>query len=401
MLKKLRKRFILINMIIVTAMLLIIFGLIFHFTRTDLDNKSNQMLQSLSQNIRDPGNADPDVQLPYFTLQINSWGEVVASGNTHYDISDTQFVEELIQQVYATGKTTGTIEKYDLKYTVTRSLTAQRITFVDVSSNKAALTSLLQTSFFTGLIALAAFAFISILLARWAVKPIDQAWQQQQQFVSDASHELKTPLTVIISNAELLQNTDYDEEEHQHFTQNILSSSRQMRCLAEGLLDLARADNGQIRTNFEEISLSKIVSDSILPFEPVFFENGMILENTVEPDILLQGSSQHLRQLTDILLDNARKYSSHGVVELQLRRTGKNQCLLTVSNPGTPIPRDELKKIFQRFYRSDTARTNTGSFGLGLSIAQRIVQEHGGEIWAESNETGNCFNVLLPCSATS
>ena len=397
MLKTLRKRFIFINMVIVTAMLLIIFGLIFHFTKADLNSKSDQMLQHLSQNSWDSGTIDPDMKLPYFTLQINTWGEVFASGNTHYDISDTQFVEELIQLVYENGKVTGTIEKYNLKYTVTRSLTSQRICFVDVSSNKTALASLLQTSFLTGLIALAAFAFISIMLAHWAVKPVERTWQQQQQFVSDASHELKTPLTVIISNAELLQSADYDAEEYQQFTQNILSSSRQMRHLAEGLLDLARADNGQIRTDFETVCLSKLVSDSILPFEPVFFENGMVLENAVEPDIMLHGSSQHLRQLTDILLDNAQKYSSPGVVELQLRRTGKNQCLLTVSNPGTPIPKNELGKIFRRFYRADTARTNTGSFGLGLSIAQRIVQEHGGDIWAESNETGNRFNVLLPC----
>lgn len=401
MLKKLRLRFISINMIIVTAMLLIIFGLIFGFTKNDLDSKSDYMLQELSESARDFGGGRENVQLPYFILQINTWGEVIASGNTHYDLTDVDFVQELIQQVYEIGSTVGYLEQRELKYAVVSGLGVQRLCFLDVSSQKSAIGSLLQTSLLTGLIALAAFAFISILLARWAVKPVDQAWQQQKQFVSDASHELKTPLTVIISNSELLQAPDCDAESRYRFANNILSASGQMRKLIEGMLELARADNGQIQTSFDKVDLSKIVSDGTLPFEPVFFENAMMLESDIEPDIFLNGSAQHLRQLIDILLDNARKYSAPGIISVQLKRHHKNQCLLTVSNPGQPIPREELKKIFQRFYRSDRARTASGSFGLGLSIAQRITQEHHGHIWADSNPTGNRFSVLLPCDSVS
>lgn len=397
MLKKLRLRFIGINMAIVTGMLLIIFGLVFHFTQTDLEGKSDRMLQSLTQSAKNFSSVDRDIQLPYFVLQVNTWGEVIASGNTNYDISDKEFVQELIQYVYTANKTTGSIEKYDLKYSVVSGLGVQRLCFLDVSSQKIALTSLLNTSIMIGLIALAAFAFISILLARWAVKPVDQAWQQQKQFVSDASHELKTPLTVIMSNAEMLQSEDNEPESCQKLTENILSSTQQMRYLVEGMLELARADNGHIRTNFETVDLSKTVSDSVLPFEPVFFENNMRLETNIEPGIQVNGSAQHLRQLTNILLDNAKKYSDPGIVELSLFHHGRNQCLLTVSNPGKPIDKSELKRIFERFYRADSSRANTGSFGLGLSIAQRITQEHKGEIWAESNSTGNRFCVTLPC----
>lgn len=397
MLKKLRIRFVGINMAIVAGMLLIIFGLVFHFTQSDLENKSDAMLQTLVQNARDPVGSDRNIQLPYFILQINTWGEIVVSGNTQHDIIDKDFVQELIQYVYTANSGIGLIEKYHLKYAIVSGLGVQKLCFLDISSQKAALTSLLHTSILTGIIALAAFFFISILLAKWAIRPVDKAWQQQKQFVSDASHELKTPLTVIMSNAELLQDEDCDRENQQKFTGNILSSAKQMRALVEGMLELARADNNQIRTNFEPIDLSKTVSDSILPFEPVFFENGMMLQSFVEPGIQLDGSEQHLRQLTDILLDNAKKYSEPGIVEVQLHKQGRNSCILTVSNPGNPIPAQELKKIFERFYRVDNARTSSGSFGLGLSIAQRIVQEHKGEIWAESNETGNRFCVVLPC----
>lgn len=397
MLKKLRLRFIGINMAIVTGMLLIIFGLVFHFTQTDLENKSNGMLQTLTQNVRDLNNAGRNIQLPYFVLQINTWGEVIATGNTHYDISDPDFIQELIQYVYTEDRVTGFLEKYDLKYSIVSGLGVQKLCFLDVSSQKIALNSLLQTSFFIGLLALTAFAFISILLARWAVKPVDKAWQQQKQFVSDASHELKTPLTVIMSNAEMLQTSEYDNEAYQKFAENISTSATQMRSLVEGMLELARADNGQIRTSFEPVDLSKTVSDAVLPFEPLFFENGMILETYIEPEIHVNGSVQHLQQLTSILLDNAKKYSDPGVIELALHRYGRNQCMLTVSNPGNPIAKADLKKIFERFYRTDNARSNNGSFGLGLSIAQRITQEHKGEIWAESNPTGNRFCITLPC----
>lgn len=395
MLKKLRKRFICINMAIVTGMLLIIFGLFIHFTSVNLENSSDAMLQRLAQNAIDPGSPDINTPLPYFTLSFNTRGDYIASGKTHYDISNRMFIDTLMRRIMEINRNTGYIEEYHLKYTVTTTPGLQVIAFLDISSHQTTITSLTQISLLIGAAALVAFTVISILLARWAVNPVDKAWKQQQQFVSDASHELKTPLTVIISNAELLKSgapADYPR-----FTDNILTSSSQMRKLVENLLELARADNGQIKTSFEVFDYSQTVSDSILPFEPIFFENNMILESHIQPGIQTNGSILHLRQLTDILLDNARKYSDPGVVELHLYRQGRNQCVLTVSNPGTPIAQEELETIFQRFYRADKARSNTGSFGLGLSIAQRITEEHGGQIWAESNETGNRFTVVLPC----
>lgn len=403
MLKKLRRRFVLITMAIITGMLLIIFCLILHFTNKDLDRQSDTILQKLAQNALDPGNPEPDVPLPYFTLQFNTRGEAVASGKTHFDITDRQFLDKLMHDVEdeigrrkSINGYIGFLEDYGLKFNIVTTPIMQVIAFVDVSSQQATMLTLLQTILIICAVSIAVFTLLSILLARWAVNPVDKAWQQQKQFISDASHELKTPLTVIISNAELLQN-DALPASCQQATDHILASSRQMRHLVEGMLELARADNGQIQTNFAQFDLSKTVLDSILPFEAVFFESGLILESTVAPNIQVHGSSQHLHQLTDILLDNAQKYSSPGVVDVQLCRQGRNQCLLTVSNPGNPIPQDELESIFQRFYRSDNARTNSDSFGLGLSIAQRITQEHGGEIWAESNQTGTRFNVLLPC----
>jgi len=139
------------------------------------------------------------------------------------------------------------------------------------------------------------------------------------------------------------------------------------------------------------------VEEALLPFEPMFFESGLNLQSNVERGINVNGNDRYLSQVVHILLDNALKYSAPGIVELQLQRYGRAQALLTVSNPGNPITPEDQERIFDRFYRQDEARTGSGSFGLGLAIAKSLVTEHGGRIWVDSNKTGNCFCVVLPC----
>ena len=401
MLKKLRLKFIAVNMGIVIAMLLVIFGLIYHFTKSDMEQQSFNALQDLTQSVQQYGSYLPgktDVQLPHFVIQVNLWGEVTVSGSTYMDLSDEELLRELIEYVYTADTSTGYMEKYNLLFSKVPAMGLQRLIFVDISIQKTTLTSMVETSILVGIISMLVFLGISFLLARWAVKPVDRTWKQQKQFVSDASHELKTPLTVIMSNAELLQSPDCDEENRQKFAGSILTMSHQMRKLVEGLLELARADNAQVKKSFSTVDYSKLVADALLPFEPIFYEKGLTLQSNLQQGIVLTGSEQYLHQLVDILLDNAGKYSAPGIVAVDLQRQGRGQCLLTVANPGEPIATEDLKRIFERFYRTDKARSRTGSFGLGLAIAQSVVQEHGGRIWAESNVTGNRFCVLLPCN---
>lgn len=395
MLKKLRIKFIVVNMSIVLAMLVIIFGMVYHFTRRNMEEQSINLLHTVAQNPGKPVEGGANARLPYFTLQINIWGKIVVSGSSYFDLENEAFIQELIREVYNREENSGIIESHALLYYTISSHGEQIMAFVDISSQKNTLSMLMQTNLLIGFCSLVVFFGISFCLARWAVKPVEKAWRQQKQFVSDASHELKTPLTVIMSNAELLQSPDCSEENREQFADSILTMSRRMRNLVEGLLELARADNGQVKKNFAPVDMSTLTEEALLPFEPMYFERGLLLEGVIEPGIRLMGNEQYLRQTVDILLDNAMKYSAPGVVSVYLRRQGRN-CLLMVSNPGEPIPREDLQRIFERFYRSDQARTGNGSFGLGLSIAKSVTQEHGGRIWAESNATGNCFIVQLP-----
>ena len=397
MLKKLRKKFILINMMIVAAMLVVIFGLVYHFTSTNLERQSMDMVQLLAKEAlhpEAPGERAP-VTLPHFTLKVNFRGMVTATGVTSYDLNDEEFIQQMLEAAYSSKEVSGTVDGYDLLYYRTSFMDTQCIAYLDISSQRAALMALIQTSAVIGLVALCVFGYISFLLAKWAVKPVEKTWNQQKQFVSDASHELKTPLTVIMNNAELLQNEECDIESRRRFSESILTMSRQMRNLVESLLELARADSGQVQKTFEPIDLGVLVEESMLPFEPVFYERGLLLQSQVEQGITMMGSGPYLHQAVDILLDNALKYSAPGIVSVRLGRQGRS-CLLTVDNPGEPIPQDEREKIFERFYRADQARSRTGSFGLGLSIARQVVEEHGGKIWAESNQTGNRFCIRLP-----
>ena len=398
MLKKLRAKFVIVNMSIVLGMLLIIFGMLLNFTRIDLEKDTNAVLHTLAQNAMKPGTPKAvDTNLRYFSIHYNALlGDAYTSGDTSFPITDEEFLEHIIRIVYELKDDEGYLEEYDLRYYRIFSREVMAVGFVDVSSYNDVMNTLLLAAVIIGAISMLAFFFISLLLARSTVKPVDTAWKKQKQFISDASHELKTPLTVIMSNAELLQSAE-DDESRVRYSANIMTMSGRMRDLVEGLLDLSRVDNGTVRQNFLRLDMSKLTEDGVLPFEPLFFEKGLVFQSNIEPGIIVNGNEQYLTQIVQILLDNALKYAEPGIVELQLFKKARNQVLLTVSNAGSPIPHQEQARIFDRFYRSDKARTGSDSFGLGLAIAKSAVEEHGGKIWVDSNSTGNCFFVQLPC----
>lgn len=402
MIKKLRIKFVAINMSIVTILLCVILGLVFYFTSANLEQESLRMMQSIATqpfHLGVPGEMGENVRLPFFTLRLNPRGELVEAGGGYYDLSDSDLLDDLIQDVLASPKSFGVLSKYNLRYYRVETPVNPCVVFADISSERATLQNLLQTCFLIGGIGFLFFLWGSILLSKWAVRPVEQAWKQQQQFVAAASHELKTPLTVIMTNAELLQSAEYSEEKQKGFLQGIVTMSGQMRNLIEQMLELVRTDNAQAKCVFRDVDLSKLADYAAMTFEPVLFEKGLKLFTQVDEKIHVSGDESQLRQLVDILLDNAGKYSNeNGSVWVTLHKKGKEHCVLQVINEGPSLSKEELVQIFQRFYRADPARSRNGSFGLGLSIAESIVKQHQGKIWAESQNGRNCFSVVLPCA---
>lgn len=411
MLKRLRIKFICINMAIVLAMLAVIFGLVIGSTQRNLEQESMTLMRSalgvgegrrtdwnrVWDSIKRGGSREAPPLLPYIIVDLASDGSFERVEG-YYSYSDSQSeLYGLVETALNDGGETGVLSDWGYRYLRSETAMGTRLVFADMSSEQSTMRGLWRTCALIGAVSLAVFFVISLLLARWAVRPVEEAWRQQKQFVSDASHELKTPLTVIMTNAELLQSPDYDAAAKSKFSANILTMSHQMCGLVESLLELARVDNGAVETNAAELDFSRLCADAVLPFEPLCFEKGLTLQSDLTENIPVRGSESHLRQTVEILLDNAQKYADpDSEITVSLVRSGGKTCRLCVADRGAPISDEDLPHLFERFYRAEKARSRDGSYGLGLSIAQKIVEQHHGKIWAESKDGLNSFYITLP-----
>lgn len=404
MIRKLRIKFVAICMALVTAVLATVFFSVYVTMERNVENLSRQVLHRVAQDagrtmdVNRPefgGFAGGDqVLLPYFTVEV--WGSrAYVTGGTYDDLENTEELQTILNECLAQSGQEGVLTSYRLRYLRQDKGFYQTIAFVDMSMEVNILRSMMGPYLAIGLGALVLLLIVSILLSHWATRPAEKAWKQQHQFLSDASHELKTPLTVILSNAELLEAAPL-EERPARWADNIHSEARQMKALVEEMLTLARADNMVRTAVMSEQPLSDLAADCALAFEPVAFENGKSLSYEIAENISVLGDGDKLRQLVAILLDNAIKYGADGgEIRLHLRKTDR-QAILTVSNPGEPIPASQLSHLFERFYRADASRGEKSGFGLGLSIAASIAAEHKGSIHAESDAASTRFLVTLP-----
>lgn len=399
MLQQLRLKLVAVIMLVSTLLLCILLSLVYQFTAMNLEAENIRMMQSVNDSVGPggfrPDASQPDDRLHYFVLSRNLHGDLLVIGNTSFDLNDSELLLELYNTAAADPDDAGELKQYSLRYCRLMNAWGIAYVFSDISDEIATLKTLRNGCILIELTAIILMLIISILLVRWIVRPVEQSWEQQKQFIGDASHELKTPLTVIMTNVEMLESPDYTDSQKQELVRNISSMTARMRSLVEGLLDLARVDSGALKNSFQSVDYSDLVEQSLLPFEPLYFESGRMLESDITPNIELTGSPGHLSQVTDILLDNALKYSYEGsTVRLTLHQQGKF-ALLCVNSLGDAISPEDLENIFRRFYTVDKARTGD-SYGLGLSIADAIIREHNGKIWAESANGHNQFFVRLP-----
>ena len=400
MIRKLRIKFICVIMAIVTVLLGGILGVVIHFTGENMQMQSVSMMRSIADRPFQQGSLgkpmDDEVRLPFFTVQISNRGELVAASGGYFDLTDREYIQQIVNAALHSEQETGELQEQGLRYLKTVSPRGFTIVFSDTTTERATLRNLFYGCLAVFLAAMSVFLGISILLSHWVIRPVEKAWDQQRQFVADASHELKTPLSVIMANAELMQGDEAGEEERRVYSGNILGVTYQMRALVENMLEMARVDNGAVQMHFADVDLSQLVSDAALSFQLLYEEQGIQLRCEAPEGIGVSGSEQHLYQVMDVLLDNALKYSTPGgTVSVELSANGRS-CLLSVASPGEPISGEDLKNIFKRFYRADKARAMNGSYGLGLSIAESIVEAHKGKIWAGSKNGYNTFYVQLP-----
>ena len=263
------------------------------------------------------------------------------------------------------------------------------ITFMDNTVVYESAMTLFRYTLIFGGVALVMFFFLSRFLAKKIVAPLEESYQKQRQFISDAGHELKTPVSIVSANAELLSRELGDNQ----WLQNIQYENERMGMLIGQLLDLARTENAT--PQMEHINLSRLVAGEALPFESIAFENGLVLNSNIAGGIAVEGNSTQLKQLASILLDNAIRHSKvDGEVHLTLSNDN-GIAQLSVINPGDEIPIEHRERIFERFYRVDSARNGEDKhYGLGLAIAKAIIDAHRGHIEVL------CYNGLVEFRAS-
>ena len=394
MIRHLRWKVVATNMLLLSLVLLIMFAAVFFISRgnyrKNVQQQLNQALEQGDYGINQPGMDS----IPCFVAEVYGSGTVRVAGNSYYDLSDETKMTEIVTAALRQDSDSGTLDEFHLRYLRRAGYTTTAIAFTDTYLEYTSLRTLLAACSMVGCGALVVLFVCSYLLSGVVAKPIGAAWTQQEQFLSDASHELKTPLTVILSSAELLERSATQEQSV--YVDNIQAEGRRMKSLVEDMLTLFRAQKNAGKLPDTTADGAEVAVTEALRFEPVAFEAGHVLDYDIAPSLPVRGDSAKLGQALAVLLDNAVKYASPGTaIHLDAARQG-SRAVLTVANEGPDIPADKRERIFDRFYRADDARTDGDSFGLGLPIAKAIIDAHRGTLRCESSGGVTRFIISLP-----
>ncbi|WP_026395759.1 sensor histidine kinase [Acetobacterium malicum] len=404
MIKKLKIRFVATIMIILSLVFLLIIGSINYFNYQSSERQSMALLSALADNDgaippASPGMPGSGQPLPpdvferekTYSVKVNPATNLFSvNGNTDTSQVSTEILD-LANQMLEKNKTSGTLNGY--RYLSVDKPYGELLVFVDQRISNAMADRLLTTSLIIGSITLFVLFFVSLFLANLMVKPVEEAFEKQKRFISDASHELKTPLAVISVNAEVLEG-DIGTNKYLSYIQ---SESTRMNTLVNNLLTLARLDASKTISAFTVFDLSHAVESIALTFESTAFEEHKNYALKIAAGLSYRGDANKIKQVVAILIDNAIKHADDdGLVEITLKPVG-DKIQLEVFNTGAGIPDDQQDKIFQRFYRYDESRSKaTGGYGLGLAIAKSIIDEHQGKIKVSSEIGGWArFIVIL------
>lgn len=417
MIKRLRWRFILINLLLVGLVLTVVLVLLLASNARRLENQSTAALYMVLS--RQDGETPPRFKIgvpdleggksgndrnasliPVFSVTLEDGQVTDINDGGQVNVSEETALQAA-QEALATRQDRGVLPSLGLRFLMEHTPEGTtRIAFADQTWESSTMRTLLLSCLLIWLLAMAAFFFVGLFLSSLALRPVEKAWKQQRQFVADASHELKTPLTVILANTGIvLAHPDEPVSTQAKWLGYTQEEARQMKGLVEDLLFLAKSDNARLASHPTQVDLCQLIQGCLLPFEPVAFEAGVSLESQLEPGLTLTGDEGQLRRMVRILLDNAVKYAGppNPAVTVTLARQ-QDKLRLTVHNTGEPIPPEHLPHLFERFYRADPSRDRRqGGYGLGLAIAKSIVETHRGKISVASSAAGGTtFTVLLP-----
>jgi len=402
MFKKLKIRFIVTTMTLLTSIVFLVIMAIYIGVRSNSEYEIfSHLNESLNSMKMKPNNMNGPMDRDSLNSIIGTYNIINNKliYQTKLDIEEEELVDA-VKEVLNSNKDRGFIESGDYTFAyMYKSTPSGNISIVlrEESSHKQFLKRLIITSSIIGVASLILLFFISLIIAKRAIKPVEEAYNSQKRFIADVSHELKTPLAIINTNIDLLNSNKNDTIKNQKkWIDYIAFQTDRMSKLVSNLLYLAKADNNEVLGEEVEFNLSDVVMNQALNFEAILYENNIDLDCDIKENISFKGNKEGFNQLIGILIDNAIKHSFKDTEIKIILKENKQKIHLSVENIGENIPKEDLEKIFERFYRVDKSRAREkGGYGLGLSIAKTIVEKYNGKIYAESEKNRTIFHVEL------
>lgn len=408
MIRQLRRKFITTTLLLVVAVLFLAFCCVFFFEARNLEAESETLLRQLSEEsdssnllgsffFSDKSTQKGDALLnvydrlrPAFILYVyDDTHTYQVSGYASSAEPRDSYLNGIIRDVTASGAETGTLKQQNLRFRCSEQTGGRKIVLLDKSYEDDSLRTLLLTLFGAWCVSLLLILSVSILITRIALKPTERSLQQQKQFISDISHELKTPISIIDASTDIVRSHPDDSVQQQEKWLGYLrTETGRMLTLISDLLTLARTEESDSSGACAPLNLSDLSYSIVLPMESICFEEGRQLQIDIQDGLFVRADESAMRQLVSILLDNACKYSGVGGHITFTLRAESDRVVICVQNTGDVIPPNQLPHIFDRFFRvANASSQNAGGHGLGLAIAKKLTEENRGKITAESNET--------------
>ena len=422
MIKKLKKKFIIlatVSMFVLMAILLLAMNLINY--RTVL-TESDQIIDVLAEK-REPGNGgdrpeqpgkdmdgdergdreriphglSPEVEYEarFFTADLSADGQILSIDTSRIIAVDEEAAEEYVSKALAGGREKGFLKDFRFAVTESDEDGGMRIIFLDCGRRLETFHRFMLTSILIGVAGCVIVFLVFLFAAGRIIHPISESYEKQKRFITDAGHEIKTPLTIIAANVDLLKE-DMGENES---LEDIAGQTQRLADLTRDLVYLSKMEEPDRKPVRVDFPVSDLIAETAASFQAVAQAQKKEYQINVTPSLTMNGSPEEIRRLTSILIENAMKYSpEEGSVNVTLQMQKKN-IVLTVSNTtDEPVSQEDLSRLFERFYRTDASRNSeTGGHGIGLSIAKAIAEGHGGKISAVSSG-GKDFSVtaVLP-----
>lgn len=408
MIHSLRKKFIRVSALSIVIVVLVLFGVMAVMNHIQLNRTMDTLTDAIADNDGVFPELDPSMgPLPserndqtgviteetrfstrFFTVWLDEKGEATDVNMDSISSVSEETAGQYAKKALAEGTERGWVD--DCRFRIFQSEENRGIVFVNGAMHRTMANRFLFSTLLilgvSGLIMLVLF----ILISGRVVRPVAESYEKQKQFITDAGHELKTPLTLILTNVDIVE---YETGENE-WLEDIRSEGQRMSMLISQLVTLSRMDEPRAGLSFSQFDLSSAVTDTVSEFAPLAAERGKRLSAETVPELMYRGDEGMIRRLVAILLDNAVKYSDEGG-EIRAILYVKRHPVIVVENTCEAADELELDRFFDRFYRGDRARTFDGSFGLGLSIARAIARNHHGDISAYRKEKTVGFRVEL------